>query len=393
LDRLGREAGNDPSLTAELIAAYTKIGTVQGNPDRASLGDPAGALVSYGRALELLRSMPPGLEDDLATSHRLLVLHQQVAETYRGLGNATEAAAHFESARAIAALACRTSPQTAEPRRYYLDSSMHLAGVVGAEHGPAAAERVGEETVRFLDSLPDLDPQNTNEVFQMGMVHFQLGGLWQHAERPARAIEQYDRALPLTRQAATAVPDDIIVALGVADVLWYRGIARERMRDPDGAITDLELACSAMEQASALQPTLRGPHLAWSEILARLARLLVDANELDRAIDYSRASVQKLEQVHADFPASVTHVGTAVRGNTEHAELLLRIVRETEGTEHPRVWRLDLARESQRHWQRSLDLVNSIEQYETKASYSLDPQLIRDRVAEIDRLLAAVEAN
>lgn len=60
----------------------------------------------------------------------------------------------------------------------------------------------------------------------------------------------------------------------------------------------------------------------------------------------SRSFVQKLEQVHADYPASVTHVGTAVRGNTEHAELLLGIVRQTEYTEPPINWRLSTLTEA-----------------------------------------------
>ena len=391
LDKLGREAADDPSLTAELIAAYTKIGTVQGNPERPSLGDTAGALASYGHALELLRTMPPGLADDLPTNRRILLLHQQTGETHRGLGNFKEAATQFESARAVAARACRVAPLTAEPRSFYAGCSTHLAGVVAAEHGPAAARRVAEETVGFLDSLPDVDLQNPADIFRMGSVYFQLGGLWQHAEQPGRAISQYDRAQPLLRRAATAVPDDIIMALGVADVFRYRGMARQLIPDPDGAMTDLELACRAFEHASALHPTLRGPHLVWSYTRARLAHLLADAGDLDRAIDYSRSAMQKLEQVHADFPASVTYVGTAARGNIEHADLLLDIVRQTEGTEHPRQWRRELARESQRHWQRCLELVNSVESDETRALFTLDPQMVRDRLTEIDGLLAGLD--
>ncbi len=57
LDRLSAEAADDVSLKAELAAAYTKIGDVQGNLFFANLGDRKGARASYDKALELRESV------------------------------------------------------------------------------------------------------------------------------------------------------------------------------------------------------------------------------------------------------------------------------------------------------------------------------------------------
>ena len=53
LDRLAQEAGDDASLRRELATAYEKVGDVQGSPYRSNLGNLKGALISYGKALEL----------------------------------------------------------------------------------------------------------------------------------------------------------------------------------------------------------------------------------------------------------------------------------------------------------------------------------------------------
>jgi hypothetical protein len=59
LDSLAREAGGDLSLQREVAMAYLKVGNVQGNPRNANLGDTAGALESYRKALAIAESWPP----------------------------------------------------------------------------------------------------------------------------------------------------------------------------------------------------------------------------------------------------------------------------------------------------------------------------------------------
>ena len=57
LDGLSHEASDDRSLRRELAEAYQKVGDVQSNPFRANLGDSAGALASYGKALAILAAL------------------------------------------------------------------------------------------------------------------------------------------------------------------------------------------------------------------------------------------------------------------------------------------------------------------------------------------------
>lgn len=51
LDKLSRDAGNCTDLRRELAGAYMKIGDVQGRPFNPNLGDAAGALASYRKAV------------------------------------------------------------------------------------------------------------------------------------------------------------------------------------------------------------------------------------------------------------------------------------------------------------------------------------------------------
>src|SRR5262249_4606125 len=57
LDRLSREAKDDPGLQRDLIAAYIKMGDVQGNFFVANLGEKNAAEESYRKALGLAESL------------------------------------------------------------------------------------------------------------------------------------------------------------------------------------------------------------------------------------------------------------------------------------------------------------------------------------------------
>jgi eukaryotic-like serine/threonine-protein kinase len=72
LDSLSQDASGTPDLERELAAAYERVGDVQGNPYYANLGDTAGALESYHKALRIRlalgddRNASPEVQSDLA---------------------------------------------------------------------------------------------------------------------------------------------------------------------------------------------------------------------------------------------------------------------------------------------------------------------------------------
>jgi serine/threonine protein kinase len=77
LDSLAKEAEGDTALQLELAAAYKRIGDVQGNPSRSSLGDMSAALASYEKAALVLnrvaeRDPRPEVLTDLANIERTI---------------------------------------------------------------------------------------------------------------------------------------------------------------------------------------------------------------------------------------------------------------------------------------------------------------------------------
>ena len=79
LDSLAREAKYDPSLQREVLMAYLKVGNVQGNPRNANLGDSAGALESYRKALAIGEKLSAASPDP-ATRRSLALIFEKMAD-------------------------------------------------------------------------------------------------------------------------------------------------------------------------------------------------------------------------------------------------------------------------------------------------------------------------
>ena len=72
LDSLAKEASGDTSLQRELAAAYDRVGDLLGYSGAANLGDMAGALQSYKKALVIRESLAASYPDDPSITSDLL---------------------------------------------------------------------------------------------------------------------------------------------------------------------------------------------------------------------------------------------------------------------------------------------------------------------------------
>src|SRR5439155_26831566 len=78
LDSLAQDAKGDRSLQADLVEAYQRVGDVQGNVMRASLGDTAAALKTYQKALAIAGQLDGSGKPDVQLKIRLVDLHNAI---------------------------------------------------------------------------------------------------------------------------------------------------------------------------------------------------------------------------------------------------------------------------------------------------------------------------
>jgi non-specific serine/threonine protein kinase/serine/threonine-protein kinase len=102
LDSLSKEASGDLSLQRELAAAYDRVGDLQGYDGAANLGDVAGALLSYKKALAIRAAAAAANPDNAAIQSDLLRDYFRLSFVLLSAGDYAGALSDLHSALPIA---------------------------------------------------------------------------------------------------------------------------------------------------------------------------------------------------------------------------------------------------------------------------------------------------
>ncbi len=251
LDNLAAEASDNVELRKELAAAYMKIGDVQGLPYRANLGDTAGAMTSYRKALRIARE----------TDSRALVadLYDRVGFVEQRAFRWREALAAHERAREI-----RSSlPPAPELARTW--TAIGDCRYVGLR--TPAAQQAYEAALGVLARLP----QSPEALIETGRAHQRLGGFFSGVMRRdlPRAIRHHDAALQALAQRSALDPADAVARRNYADQLVMKATAQNLMRDSAGALASTEQALVMLRELATADPrnveAQKDLAFAWSE--------------------------------------------------------------------------------------------------------------------------------
>jgi serine/threonine protein kinase len=253
LDSLSQEAANDSTLQRELAAAYEKVGDVQGNPFAANLGDTAGALASYRKALAIRESINTAEthSDDnlqaLASDYERVGLGLEASGDHRGaleyyskdfsirdlLAKSTPtprskdslASAYFLIAHCYANLqdgksALDNYQKSAEIRESLASDSpfvlsrlagtySYMAGIIHRQGDANQAARLQEKSLEILKTLAAKDPTNaTNREF-LDEGYYWVGFYLHRAGNFSQALVNYRRALSDLQTLSAADPKEV----------------------------------------------------------------------------------------------------------------------------------------------------------------------------------------
>ena len=101
LDSLAREADDDVALQAELAGAYKRIADVQGNPSLSGFGEVEASLVSYDKALGILRRLAERPDADTRVLNDLGTFERNTASVRLNAGDAPGAVQHLRRSIAV----------------------------------------------------------------------------------------------------------------------------------------------------------------------------------------------------------------------------------------------------------------------------------------------------
>jgi eukaryotic-like serine/threonine-protein kinase len=252
LDTLARESEDNTPLQLELAAAYSKIGDVQGLPYRANLGDTAGALSSYRKAVAIAEDVRARGEADESAVMLLADAHERV-------GLVEQRAANWQSAfdEHDRALQLRESLPPGPARDLSVARNWVAIGdclyVGRIKRG--VPRNAYESALRVLERIPREGPHRAELLKETGRANQRLGGYFTGLDRDLpRAIRHHDAALVALGELAALDRTNAVAQRNYADQIVMKATAQNMARDGAGALEGTRRAEQILLPLAAADP-------------------------------------------------------------------------------------------------------------------------------------------
>ena len=258
LDNLAAESRENTPLEMELAGAYLKIGDVQGLPYRANLGDTAGALASYRKALRVVSEVAEREPEDLAARELLADAHDRAGLVEQRLMHWAVAMEEHETARAIR----ESLPRT--PRRdLALAETWTAVGdcrYIGPPYKPkprlrGTAEEAYQSALATLQRMPPAPELEREVLRELGRAHQRLGGYYTGSGRDLpRSIRHHAAAARALGRRAALDPSDAVARRNYADQFVMTATAQNQMKDGAGALASASQGLAMFQELAAADP-------------------------------------------------------------------------------------------------------------------------------------------
>jgi eukaryotic-like serine/threonine-protein kinase len=281
LDRLAAQASGNTALLRELAAAYRRLGDAQGTPNDSNLGDPAGALISYRKALHIREELANRESASTADRLDLASTYRIIGQLMQQMGDLNEAADDIHKALAITqevvnvqqgepeafhelyqdfiALAnldgddlgtgpwgdpfraltdhrnaleavrrwAQLKPQERLPRRCIAYTQNQIAADLVRGGRLDEAQKAAREALAILEQLSASSASTSNALQNLAAYsHTQLGDALLFSGNTAGAIAQYEAAVRIREENARRNPKEFFggILLGLSDFDLGRGL-------------------------------------------------------------------------------------------------------------------------------------------------------------------------
>ena len=384
LDTLSQDSAGSPDLERELATAYQRVGDVQGNPFFANLGDTAGAIQSYRKALRIRL--------DLAGDHPSAFSDQAaLVATYMNLGLALENNLDFAAATDAYRKAYAIATTWAVDRKDDPQAQETLAGVcfslaiLLADQGDVAGSlNYYRKSAAIREAIRGGSQAFRNQVqTRLAGVYGYMAGDLSIQGDPASAIALQSKTHAILAAQVAADPQNSQLREFLLESEYWIAKYSEQKGDYRQAISNYREAFAGYQKLSAADPrdALAMRYLGLCEM--GMGNSLSSLGNADQGIQHGRQAVEIF-----------TALASAGRGSTSISVLALAHSQSALGNDFKRLAARPAAPASEaianwrtaRYWfQQSLNQLQTLKQRNLLAPYDLsEPDRVAREVANCD---------
>lgn len=207
LDSLSGESTTDPGLEKELAAGYQRLGDVQAGTTLGNVGDRAGGLASYRKAVRLREELSRQLPRDWAVQNDLAKSYLALGRGLLVVGNQVESHEYLEKAFQIARPLAEQHPDNASLLYTLGTIEWHRGGSLWRLAKTEAALQAYRESAETFSRVTTLEPANTRARRSVAVADKSAGGTLEELKRLDEALYSYRLAFNIDQQLLAQEPE------------------------------------------------------------------------------------------------------------------------------------------------------------------------------------------
>ena len=245
LDRLAQDAGDRVDLRREVAAAYMKVGDVQGRPFWPNLGDTAGALASYRKAVSLYESIAGEAARDETVRRELALAYMRLSDVLTAAGDTAASLSFAQKSLAIEREVSADATDTPAARRALVASYTRVGDMLAATGDVNGALEHRRTALAIMEAVMAEAPDDVANIRQLGVAYQKLGNTLGNPNAPnlgdhAGGLAALERSSEIFRNASAKYPSNAmfrrnhaVAESNAADILFAmkrvdEALARER---------------------------------------------------------------------------------------------------------------------------------------------------------------------
>lgn len=234
LDRLAQDSQGDPILQRELAGAYYKLGEVLGRPDAPNLGDTAGAITSFRKAVQLREMLAQSLQTPEA-QEELAEVYIRYSSVLKVKGDYTGGLDFDRKALAIRQELVRAEPASTSRRRNLAES---FTAVGGSLSQLGRWNEVIEVRAKALEIYRRLAEEEWSLANRKGLALAtnRMASILARTGDKAGAIRRYREGMNLRAAIAKDYPADVDAKLNLAGTQTAFGATLNEAGQPREAV-------------------------------------------------------------------------------------------------------------------------------------------------------------
>jgi serine/threonine protein kinase len=302
LDSLAGEAHGDPALQRELAAAYERVGDVRGEESSGSLGDMAGAIESYTKALRIREALVSVNPSDTQARRELASSHEKLGSRLLDTPEPGNGVEHLRKALTLRLDVTRKQPANDELQLDLVATRHNLGRALNRDGDLAGALEQYRAALPVCEKLALTNPQDRKYRRALWTSYRGVGyTLW--LSGMDGAFEANRKALALGE--ALLADDPINVDYRQSLVLCYQNAGDiRRVTDKRGALENYRRALALGEELLAADPAnaLTRRDLAFTR--KRIADFLADLEDNSQSLLYYRKALEDYQKLVTAAPGA-----------------------------------------------------------------------------------------